>query len=176
MKMPKAIADMVRANRDTSRQFANSIESLRERIDELKAEREEVNAVAIPLEKALDRIDAYFASLFRLDSFDIERFTVVGEQYRAPRLEDPIRATVMWATANAAENAKRAVRAKYEAGLKWISDEDREDRLRKIDRDILDTEMAEEALIRSGEEAGFRVLRRVDADPVAVLAFDRDLP
>jgi hypothetical protein len=63
----------------------------------------------------------------------------------------------------------------YSSGTKPISAEEREAALRRLDEDLLDLEVAEEAAIRSAEAAGLSVLRRADAHPRAVLASDAEL-
>ena len=60
----------------------------------------------------------------------------------------------------------------YSNEAKPISAEEREAALHRIDEDLLDLELAEEAAIRSAEAVGLHVQRRADADPRAVLAGD----
>lgn len=52
---------------------------------------------------------------------------------------------------------------------KGLSSTDRARQIEKAERDLLELELAEEAIIRSAEGNGIDVLRRIDADPRAVL-------
>jgi hypothetical protein len=61
------------------------------------------------------------------------------------------------------------------ADAKPIEAAEREATLRRIDDELLDLEMAEEAAIRGAEASGLSILRRADADPRAVLLADKDL-
>lgn len=60
-------------------------------------------------------------------------------------------------------------------GKRPLSAEDRAARLREIDAEADRLERAEEALVRAAEAAGLPILRRGDARPEVVLAFDKDL-
>jgi hypothetical protein len=57
-----------------------------------------------------------------------------------------------------------------------VTDDERQRQLAKIDKDLLDLELLEESIVRAGTRAGFKVRRRPDSDPRAVLAHDNDLP
>lgn len=57
-----------------------------------------------------------------------------------------------------------------------ITGNERAAELGVLRRNLLDAELAEESLIRAAESAGFKVSRRPDADPKAVLAASTMLP
>jgi hypothetical protein len=74
-----------------------------------------------------------------------------------------------------ADEVKRNVRAIY-ANSKQRSDAERQQALMAIDRKLLDLELIEEGMIRAADEVGLSVLRRPDANPLAVLAHQSVLP
>ena len=61
------------------------------------------------------------------------------------------------------------------AGADGLTPEARAARLAQIDAQILDAGKSEEIAIRAAEAEGAPILRRADADPRIVLAFDQDL-
>lgn len=62
-----------------------------------------------------------------------------------------------------------AMREAAEQGGKPIGEVEREAELHRLRNDLRDTEMAEESVVRSGEDAGLRIARRSDADPAIFL-------
>jgi hypothetical protein len=74
-----------------------------------------------------------------------------------------------------AEGMKAEARAAY-GSQEGVSDAERAIQIQKLERTLLDLEMTEESLIRAGEESGLKIIRRVDADPRAVMAHDKALP
>ncbi|NGM47951.1 hypothetical protein G5B31_20755 [Rhodobacter sp. SGA-6-6] len=62
------------------------------------------------------------------------------------------------------------------AGEPGMSDQTRAKRLTQAERDILEAELAEEAIIRQAEASGIAVARRPDASPIALLAAAASLP
>ncbi|TGQ94637.1 hypothetical protein EN851_03535 [Mesorhizobium sp. M8A.F.Ca.ET.208.01.1.1] len=97
--------------------------------------------------------------------------------YRAPAVIES--AAGFFALAFAAplmrERLAAEISAEYSAG-DGPTAEAHKQMLAKLDAELLELEMAEEALLRAAEAAGIEILRRIDADPRAVLAADSALP
>ncbi|WP_367715144.1 hypothetical protein AB2N04_14675 [Nitratireductor sp. GISD-1A_MAKvit] len=173
----KRIKDLLAKTSRASSELRVGLTEARERIDALKAQREEIGHIPPTMSVVRRRVDA-FAELV------VERSTgmypspehfLAGGDYQQPNyfaMEDVLgRYLKRTLAASIMEEVESAVEE-----MELISEEEREARVAKIDSDILSAELAEEALIRAAEEAGFPVERRLDADPRAVLAPATSLP
>ncbi|CUX23206.1 conserved hypothetical protein [Agrobacterium deltaense Zutra 3/1] len=171
----KTIGNALRATQAASQNINNGISELRRHIQDIKRERSKVVDLPISKEETLERVDAMIdhltrdARYFYPDPKDISRPGFSANNISAISILIAQRASDM------AEKMKRDVEDFYASAVGITSDE-RENRLRDIDRKILDAELAEESLIRAAENSGFPILRRRDADPRAVLAHDKVLP
>lgn len=152
----------------------DEVEELREKIDTLKARREEVADAPIPLSEALSKLDQALDGLAARFSPDIgllgknashQDFAIGHGTGDRPTemlvwlFRDQIRQRI--AEEMTAHAPKGALAAKQRA-----------DRLAEIDRDLLAAEREEEALIVELEAGGFEIVRRPDADPRAVLEIE----
>lgn len=180
MKAPKAIAALSKLVVDASeaeRELTEGLTALRNRIRELQKARDDLLDARPTLESALARVDDWGDSL------------AVRARKQAPAPGDFVRGPVHYVTPPVGElsaltvflgpllvNAvKGQVRELYGEST-GITEDDRQQQIEVIERDLLDTEMAEESLIRSAKRAGFPLLRRLDADRRAVNAPDSRLP
>lgn len=158
--------------------LADGVSGIRAKIDSLKAEREQVEKRPPPLAVAIARAEKWVDrranaarnSLPSLGVFcgpDYEDQGYLPFEYMAAGYLAPLIKAAL----------KEDLTSRYEAaGQDEISDEERREELRSIDRQLLDAELTEESLIRAAEMAGFALSRRADADPRAVLAMEEDLP
>lgn len=89
---------------------------------------------------------------------------------------DLARAASAMAVRELADRHRDAVDAEFEKrGANGLTATARSARLAEIDAQLLAAEKAEEGAIRAAEADGMAILRRADASPAIVLAFDRDL-
>lgn len=173
------ILKSVAAARQTSKTALSNINeglaAVRSQVSNLKADRVKVGRAAVPLDVALKRIEEW-----------VDRETVAHryvlpspEQFATPDFRSP-QCKIEHALAAlmgeyVAETMKERVTAQYQSVV-FLDDTAREQKLKALDRQLLDCELAEESIIRQAELSGFPVCRRADADPRAVLAHDRSLP
>ncbi len=95
---------------------------------------------------------------------------------RSPRLpslsSDQLLALILASNTGAVADVMKALLAETYGDDPGLDPGERDAELARLDRQILDAEMAEEALVRDCEAAGMAVLRRADASPEATLASD----
>ena len=161
-----------------SREFRDGIESLRARIAALKSEREQVENLPPTQDIALQRVDDWIENLAftaRDRTPDPRRF-VAGLNYYQPYGLDRDAVLFAYLTPALADAAKARVLDLYANGMAGVSEDERRNQLDRIDRELLDSELAEESLLRGAEQAGFAIQRRADQDPRAALASEEALP
>lgn len=173
-----AVAKMTKAldvARQATKEAGDGIEQIRAAIAVKVDEREQIAAAPVPYDVALQRLNAWTDRLAEpLHRFGMWKFSEF-EDYRAPTIGDP----AWFMLAASAELARPILIADLAAWYEKhapLDDSDRAARLKKLDAELLDLELAEESLIRETERAGMTILRRANADPRAVLAHDGDLP
>ncbi len=164
--------------RTASDEVRDSLESTRKRIAELRSERGKIEAMRPTKEETVARYLAWARSTgvrkpAGVASFARGKFDPNSEWLPTP---DPVALLVEYAWSNVAAGVRVAVDELYADGRPFISEEDRTLRLDDLDRQILDSELVEEAIIREAERVGFKLDRRADADPRAVLADASALP
>jgi hypothetical protein len=159
-----------------AKQLGDEIESFRQTIVELSAERETVEQLPATDELAFSRIDDWIRLEVQRAKFgapDIQFFQSGPESWRRPEGKIDV-ALLVYLAPLLAEAMKSEVK-RLGAGQPSITEADRAIKLEALDMKILDAGLAEEGLIRSAETAGIQIPRRVDADPLAVLAADKEL-
>ncbi len=174
----KSFADLLKRTRSAGSELRDGVESIRKRIRTLSAQKAEIERLPPPFETACARVDELIeytvgASMSRTPP--PIRFTEGPKAYRVPQHVDREDLIAAYLAPQLAEAMKAEVATIYET-RPGISDDERAERLRVIDRELLDAELAEESIIRTAEAAGFPIHRRPDADPRAVLAHDKVLP
>ncbi len=171
----KTIGNALRATQAASQNINNGISELRRHIQDIKRERSKVVALPISKEETLERVDAMIDSLTRDARYFYPDPKDISRPGFYPKNTSAISILIVQLASDMTEKMKRDVEDFYVSASGVTSDE-RESRLRDIDRKLLDAELAEESLIRSAETSGFSIIRRRDADPRAVLANDKVLP
>jgi hypothetical protein len=83
---------------------------------------------------------------------------------------------VKWLLANVARKLLVTEVERFYGANPGLTANDRSERLAAIDADLRSLEMAEEALTRTAELAGVRILRRADMSPTVALLPDSELP
>jgi hypothetical protein len=169
------ISKALSLSRSAGKQINEGVSELREHIQGYKRERVKMASLPVPKETALQRAEAV-----------IDHITE-GSRYMYPSPQTFARPDYSGINTNVisiiaaqmasamADRLKAEIEVYYGANH-GLTEEERNDRFREIDRKILDAELAEESLIRSAEDSGFPIIRRRDADPRAVLAHDKVLP
>lgn len=155
-----------------------SIEAARERIEELKKQRAAVSIAPIPR-------DQYVTAA----KVALDRAAKTGETFFDPRIrsDDPFRlisiinidgrATGIGAGALLLSLFRDEVLVKLESmippdGPETLTEEQRAKKLAKIDADLLQAEREEEAFIEAADADGWRIARRSDANPLAILGIE----
>ncbi len=159
------------------------VQALRDQVAALKARRREVERLPVLMTEALDAIDSGLDALVANATKHLEDSTSVlrpgGGRPRldfSPSIENLPSLLALIARDTLADAMRARVIEAYEAeGSEGISATDRRAALAEIDADILATEAAEEMVIRTEEADGSEILRRGDANPAIVLAFDDEL-
>jgi hypothetical protein len=152
--------------------LSDGLESIRRDIRELQATRERIETRPPPIETAFKRVDEFITALRRPLDLDLASAFVMVDDYRPPAMIYNVdHFAVALGAETYREHLKAQLRKRYEAEP-GIADAERAKELARIDGEILETELAEEALIRNAEAAGISTLRRRDASPAAVLAAD----
>lgn len=170
------IAAKLTASKAAMRELSEGVTSARDHIRRLKAGRRQVSASIVTQETAFERLEKWFDAISREATIlapDPSRF-VGAEDWTYPGAQFPQTQAAMLMVHLAPqviESAKERLTEFY-ADKEPISEPERLARLALIDRHILDTELAEEGLIRAAEAEGFVIMRRPDANVFAVLAHD----
>ncbi|TBY93587.1 hypothetical protein E0H35_25680 [Rhizobium leguminosarum bv. viciae] len=174
-EVKKILGNALIATRSASKQLGEGITSIRDHIRALKQQRAEVTLLPVTKEAALQRIDIFIRHL----TIDAMSIYPQATQFARPDYRQPGINVAMLLAAQLgprmADTLKADVERLYEQ-RPGITEEERVMRIREFDRKLLDAELTEESMIRAAETGGFPVLRRRDADPLAVLAHDKVLP
>jgi hypothetical protein len=179
--MSSVLKKLFSRQRDAARELAQSVESIRSEI--LRRQDEAARIAGQPAERA-EALAALDTGLDRMaergaDALSIGSLALPG--FRAPHLSLNVPANwTMDVIALVARDQLRDVLAEKLAefydGRDVMSRAKRGPRVETLEAEILDLELAEEALIREAERANVPVMRRDSADPRAVLAADAALP
>ena len=149
-----------------------SVERIRAQIDALRAKIEQNGSPRLPwheaMEKAAARVDD-LAEDFRLDIGALftpgERFTIPIFDYR------DLLPLIAWINPDAMkERIRGALEEAYEGYAGPTDTPDQRDAVKKMQAELFDLEVKEERAILESERMGKPVVRRMDANPEAVLA------
>jgi hypothetical protein len=171
------VADIVVRTRSANAEIAQAIEDLRNQLIDLRQMRRIIEAKPITEEAALADVDAWVSSEVRRarELAPPPSYFATDPKKRRRSNVDIVAAMHAYLGPILAGAMKAEVSAWF-ADRKGLTDAERSSELAKIDRQILDCELAEESIIRNAENGGFQILRRAEADPRAVLAHDKVLP
>lgn len=181
MSMLEKMTKLLSAQRAAAETVQASIASTRAEIIRVADEMDQVTKMPIPMNDALALVDAELDRLVDIGLSGVvvwPLFNPIGGDRHvqidaAERLVPGLLALVGRDTLRMAAEAKLI---EGYAGRQGITEAERASRLTVLEDEALDLELVEESLIRQAEAAGMIIQRRADADPRAVLAFDRDLP
>ena len=169
------IGKLLAGQKKATAAISDGLAELRMRRLRLLDERDELASRPVPKDEALAALDRDIDELVAI----AKRETNVRSLTRAgnPAWTIPANGILIALLIGANRNAFRdqlaaMLEPTYSNDAKPISAEEREAALHRIDEDLLELELAEEAAIRSAEAVGLHVQRRADADPRAVLAGD----
>ncbi|ANL02200.1 hypothetical protein AMJ96_CH00609 [Rhizobium sp. N113] len=171
----KIITDALSITRSAGKQLNDGISGIRGHIKALRRQRSEIAALPVLADTALQRVDEYISLL----TADARSIVPDPDRFARPEYSLPVFNIALLLAAHVGPQIAESMKVQVEELYRHrpgISDAEREMRLQEIDRKILDSELAEESMIRTAEGSGFPVLRRRDADPRAVLAHDKVLP
>ena len=159
----------------------------RKAVDELRAlrarlldERDALINRPRPFDEAVDAAERAVAAEAQraLDSVHLPALMRPGDG-RGPRLDLNDQQVAALALAASRDGVVELIRARLEQAYadapEPISAADKAAELERLDAQLLEVEMAEEASIRELERGGFEVMRREDADPRATLAADSEM-
>jgi hypothetical protein len=144
------------------------LDTIRNRIAELKVEAKAIEAAPLPLEEAVADLDAWMDHLAGHRQMNVGMHLSPHGRSVWPKLD----VEELFVTLRPTIRAVRldAIQRELAGRLPGLPQEERAARLAEIDRQLLALEISEEAMIEEAEAAGIRIARRVDADPRAVLA------
>ena len=159
--------------------FAGEVDAIRKTIAPLRSRLEEIARTPVALEDAISRLDAQIATWQRRGLEHISVAPLMTEQGGEIHLPDTVRSARLFCEfllACAGDHLREALKGKllsyYSANGPALSLEARQAERAKIESQLLDLELAEEALIRAAERVGIRIARREDADLRAIAADD----
>ncbi len=175
MSSPFDLKKLLTGSRKAAASVTDGLQELRMRRLRLLDERDEIAARPVPQAEALAALDRDIDELVAIAMRETNVRSLIRAE--APAWTIPPNGVLMGLLIGANRDAFRKQLAEmiapaYENGAQPIGADEREATLRRIDDDLLEVELAEEAAIRAAEAAGMSVLRRADADPRAVLAGD----
>ncbi|MDP2779841.1 hypothetical protein [Devosia sp.] len=175
MSLFSKVKPNLNAIHDASRALVSGVELLRRQIQELREQRRTTSLAPVDEAEARRRLDSWVSDMRGqvLEQLSPAMFTAPDYQPRTPPANSPITTSAIAVLLG--EMYSELIARQY-SQVSGITDDERKAALRQIDADILDAEMTEESIIRNAEQAGISIMRRRDADPRAVLAFDADLP
>lgn len=167
----------LKSAQSATRAIAESLDEMRLQIGDLKAARKKLAGLKVAEDVALGRAERWVASV------------VANAQQAAPSPNDFRSSRDGWQIprtdadvafcAYLGDLLLDAVQAQLRESCEddpGIGETDRKARMSALGRQLLDLELAEEAIIRHAEALGLSVMRRENADPLAVLADDSVLP
>ena len=156
--------------------IADSLEAIRTKVVDLKRQRDEVLATRVSKDIAFARVDEFVRDLGRrARQYAPKAESFIGPGTRRGFEGQIVDVLALYMGDVLAKNMKIEVAKLYQT-TNGLDDAARAARLAEIDRELLATELEEEAAIRSAERIGLKIPRRADADPRAVLAHDEVLP
>ena len=159
--------------------LAGEIAALREQITLRLDDRARVETLPRPFEDATQQVDAWLDSLEEAANLSISGFTTGAANTWPIISRDNGHFKLAGLLAAGCRDGIR--QAMLDRLSDWYEDrdaataEERNRRLVEIDADIDRLCRREEALIREAEAQGQKILRREDAPPAVVLAYDADL-
>lgn len=175
-----SITSLLRANRDALGTVRDGLEALRRQNRETREAIADVDGIPCDEAAAHARIDklvegwvigvqsrSYVPSPAALTASPAN-YNGLGLAFMEPAL-----ATYL---APSLAAAMKAEASKHLGKHPGITSAERAARLDKLDRQLLDLELAEESIVRNAIASGLPVHRRARADPRAVMAADSELP
>ncbi len=178
--MRKEAKSAVAALRNATAELAAGLDGIRQRIDKITDERSQVVNANIPKKDALARLDTWAE---RARSGGIPELPISGFVTPAGRgnpeftQDSPIKFEVV--LSGIADTMRDRLAGRIEEAYDdgdGTTDEERQHQLQKLDVELGDLELAEEAIIRDAELSSIPLLRRADASPEIVLADDSEMP
>ena len=175
MNMMGDIGKLLAGQKKATAAISDGLAELRMRRLRLLDERDELASRPVPKDEALAALDRDIDELIAIAMRETNVRSLTRAE--APSWTIPQNGVLMGLLIGASRATFRdqlaaMLEPAYSNEAKPIPAEEREAALRRIDEDLLDLELAEEAAIRSAEAVGLHVQRRADADPRAVLASD----
>ncbi|NGM47948.1 hypothetical protein G5B31_20740 [Rhodobacter sp. SGA-6-6] len=189
------IADLLKTFRKSqanSMSMLDLLDQARDAVAQAVTRRDAVLAAPVDIDTAMNSVDHWLdrAATEAIDRLGLEHaaepgwqgpelpiFTVVGESVHETKSACETLFGLLCLTAR--DQLRQVVKGQIEdrmLGQTGMNAATRAKRLAEAERDILEAELAEEALIRSMEASGIAVARRPDASPIALLAADASLP
>ena len=171
----KITSEVSENSRRASKRVSDGLAEVRDLVRELKLERNSIKALPVSKETALDRASSLIALLTEMSRYhypapsDFARPDYRHNNVNAPMLVSAFLAAPILA-------AMHSDIDDFYAKTRSVTDNERQQLIRDVDRRLLDAELAEESIIRSAEVSGLPIFRRRDADPRAVLAHEEVLP
>lgn len=171
---PKAILSKARSAQEG---ITEAVLSLRNEIATQQLARAELMRLPVPMHVALERLRAWVAAVKTVPGTPIIRAEVFanGSDGWSPpyaEFDTAVASFILPVILSAGEQ----MIAEHYGTISAVADSGAKAELDRIGWQILELELAEEAIIRSAEASGFPIRRRSDADPRAVLAHDKSLP
>ena len=181
MSITKVLKSALSGSRSATQRAAMGITQIRDLRLRLVDQRDEVSRRATPREEAIAAMDRDLARQIEVATDQINLSSLLRPGGPGPALHLDLSSHALPGLLAAANlgGLREVLIGMIDAdldGVTTMSREDKDRELKRIDTEILDAELAEEAMIRDAERAGLTALRRGDADPRAVLAADSELP
>lgn len=145
-----------------------TLEDIRKRIVLKRYSITKIQQAPVSTDEALQRLNDWIETATAGSAVENLAARFVAPGYRQPASGVPME-IIAAAIAGPLRDLIGGAISKSYGSAKGISAADRARELEKAERELLELECAEEAIIRHAEQCGIDVLRRIDADPRAVL-------
>lgn len=174
------LTDLLKRAKSVSTVITESLEEIRSQIEDLKSRQDEISELPVAEDVAVSRAVAWMQARIVAAQQHVgspARFSVSPDRWKNgwESTVDFGALTLAYLGDQLLDAVSSEIKQLY-AGRPGITDKERQKLLDDNDRQILDAELMEEAIIRQAEQQGYTIERRVDADPRAVLAHESALP
>lgn len=176
----KSLMDLLKRAKSVSTVITESLEEIRSQIEDLKSRQDEISELPVTEDVAISRAVQSMQGRISAAQQHVgspSRFSVSPNRWES-RYEPTIdfgALTLAYLGDQLLDAVSSEIKQLY-AGRPGVTDKERQKLFDDNDRQILDAELMEEAIIRQAEQQGYSIERRVDADPRAVLAHESALP
>ncbi|NSZ82937.1 hypothetical protein G6L97_00760 [Agrobacterium tumefaciens] len=166
----KSVSKSKRAGAD----LFEGLEDIRLKVVLTRAAIGELERAPVALSIASDRVDTWLADLHKEETLKLFVRRFMFPSYRAPQPAEALDFMMGILSQMVRGEMLKLLTANY-GDIEGLTEADRKSQIEAKTAEALALELSEEAIIRHLEDLGLDILRRFDADPLAVLASKESL-